>query len=107
MDKEQPKAWPIAGSMNTLTLDCGKLFNPGQFALNNLIELENGKPVVYSDGTGASKITSTEALLDLMKPTGEDEEEIGEEEDKEGPGLVYFKNKRNKIKYIFMLKEVS
>ncbi|MBR6340727.1 MAG: hypothetical protein IKR64_02395 [Treponema sp.] len=93
MDKEQPKAWPIAGGLNTLTLDCGKLFNPGQFALSNLIELEDGKPVVYADMTAASKITSTQALLDLMKQAGEDEEEIGEEEDKEGPGLVYFKNK--------------
>lgn len=89
MDKEQPKAWPIAEGLNTLTLDCRKLFNPGQFALSNLIELEDGKPVVYADMTAASKITSTQALLDLMKQAGEDE----------GPGLVYFKNKISNALY--------
>ena len=38
-DDGLPAAWPLAASDSVYTLDCGKLFTPGQFAIENLIGL--------------------------------------------------------------------
>ena len=69
--------WPAAPSNYImgdyiLRLDCGKLFTAGTFALDNIIGLETvdgkKKPVFYAYNTpeGTKKITSAEALKQLL-----------------------------------------
>ncbi|MCR4953350.1 MAG: InlB B-repeat-containing protein [Treponema sp.] len=63
-----PKTWPTSQNNAAITLDCGKLFKAGQFAIGNLIELDNSKPVFYSvteDGT-TKKISSADDLKALL-----------------------------------------
>jgi hypothetical protein len=42
-------AWPSSKSNAELTIDMGKFFAEGYFSLQNIFEVENGKPVFYSD----------------------------------------------------------
>jgi hypothetical protein len=43
-------AWPTSKNDAELTIDMGKFFAEGYFSLQNIFEVENGKPVFYSDG---------------------------------------------------------
>jgi hypothetical protein len=53
--------WPTTKRNDVeVTIDMGKLFTAGYFSLQNIFEVENGKPVFYSDGM---KLTPTNFSL--------------------------------------------
>ena len=65
--KNEPAAWPLASGAGVFTLDCGKLFTAGQFAIDKLIELDSkNKPVFYANG---QKITSSDKFVKLLEET--------------------------------------
>ena len=76
-----PESWPTAPSPYVYTIDCGKLFTAGQFAIDNLIELDTIKgtastdkvPVFYTfDQNGNPvRITSADEIIPLLKVQGE------------------------------------
>jgi hypothetical protein len=59
--------WTGTSSSHAFGVNMAKVFNPGQFALDKLIELETGKTDTpqfygYNDGSAATKITSKDQI---------------------------------------------
>lgn len=98
----EPKAWPTEAGANIMEIDCGKLFNAGQFAIDNLIELgevdgaQAAKvPLFYGidDKGDPVQITTAKEFMALLTGSEEGEDEGDDEEynDKKDDPYVYLK----------------
>ncbi len=98
----EPEAWPTKAGANIMEIDCGKLFNAGQFAIDNLIELgevEGAKadtvPLFYGiDDEGEPVLIKTAEEFMALFPSSEEGEDEGDDEeynDKKDDPYVYLK----------------
>lgn len=82
---ELPETWPKASASELYTLDCGKLFTAGQFAIEKLLDMgtvagtasSSKVPYIYkvdAEGKLGAKITTAEDFVSLL--TEGDPEEV-------------------------------